>query len=167
MLFSRVFYFLLTTVFGIIFGLVIESILFFIAFFAIRSSAGGIHAKKEYVCMICTSILLLFSIAAIKIFIVFSFITLPSILLGAGSIIISVLSPLDSEGKKLSSYEKKRYRIKSIIIVIILDFFAAISHISGYGHILYVCSVSLALESGLLLFSVFQRPSLNKRDDTA
>lgn len=151
MLFSKVFYFLLTTVLGLMFGIVLESIAFYILFTVIRGYAGGVHASTERACMICTSLLLLTCTAAMKVCIVYSLFVLPIIMLVLSTIYIIALSPLDTEEKRLSEEEKKVYRRKTHLFTTIILLVAVLSLICKYKPMFYPCVFSLFLESILLI----------------
>ena len=63
-LFSKIFFFFLTVVYGLLIGNIVESILFYAIFTVIRGYAGGIHASNEKTCVFFTSLSLFFCIVA-------------------------------------------------------------------------------------------------------
>lgn len=152
MLFSKLAYFFLTIMFGILFGTLIESILFYIMFSTIRSFAGGVHASKESTCTIWTSLLLFISVASIKVCIIFSAWVMPLVLLLSGTICIIVLCPLDTEAKRLTDHEKRRYRRKSIVSLLLILGVAFGAFFAGVIDVFYSCFASIFLESILLMF---------------
>ncbi len=152
MLFSKAFYFLLTALLGLLFGIVLESIVFYIMFTVIRGYAGGVHASTERACMIFTSLSLLICTAAMKVCIDYSLVVLPIIMLVLSTISIIALSPLDTEEKRLPEEEKKVYRRKTHLFTTIILLVAVLSLICKYKPMFYPCVFSLFLES-VLLFS--------------
>ena len=61
-LISQILYFILSVIFGVLFNIVLESIIFYVVFQFIRTNAGGIHASSELKCEVATT-LSLFSLA--------------------------------------------------------------------------------------------------------
>lgn len=153
MLFSRAFYFLLAVIFGVIFKVVWESILFYIMFSVIRSYAGGVHASKEITCMTCTSLSLLLCIAAMKLCKHLSLVAVPVVLLIFGALCILLLSPVDSAEKRLTEEEKQEYRKKSYFFMALILAAATMALICGWSELIYPCAFSLSLEGVLLLLS--------------
>ena len=54
-LISQILYFTLTMIFGVLLDIVLESVIFYVAFQFIRRYAGGIHASSELKCEIATT----------------------------------------------------------------------------------------------------------------
>lgn len=160
-LFSKVIYFLLTALLGLMFGIVLESIVFYIMFTVIRGYAGGVHASTECACMIFTSLSLLICIAAIKVCIDYSLVVLPIIMFVLSTICIIALSPLDTKEKRLSEEEKKVYRRKTHLFTTIILLAAVLSLTSKYAPLFYPCVFSLMLESVLLLIGKNINPTAN------
>lgn len=151
LLLSKAFFFLLTVIFGALFGIAVESALFFILFSVLRSYAGGIHASKESSCTIFTTLAILASVALIRISINYS-LSIPTIsLLILSASIILLLCPLDSAAKQLTREEKRMYRKKAIFCTIVILMFSVLFLALRFHSLLYVCAISLGLESILLL----------------
>lgn len=151
MLFSKAFFFLLTIIYGMLFGVVLESVLFYITFIVLRSYAGGVHASKESTCTICTSLAMLLCVAAIRACMELSLLAVPLALLALSTICILLLSPLDSAEKKLTEEEKKEYRKKSYVftaLILVVALLALEHERAGFS---YACMVCLVLESILLI----------------
>ena len=139
------------------FGIVWQGILMYIIFSLIRSYAGGVHASKESICLTATTLALFLCVMVLRLFIQWDNIILPSIILVSEWFCILLLSPMDTEEKRLSPEERKRYsRITCIIasLVALLSFLCAVF---GLRSVLYTCSVSFGLESILLLIGHFNR----------
>lgn len=151
MLFSKAFFFLLTIIYGMLFGVVLESILFYITFIVLRSYAGGVHASKESTCTICTSLAMLLCVAAIRACMELSLLAVPLMLLALSTICILFLSPLDSAEKRLMEEEKKEYRKKSYVFTALILLAAILALICGLTRLFYPSVTSLVLESVLLV----------------
>lgn len=112
-----------TLILGILFKIIIPSLVFFAVFFTIRRFAGGLHAKTELHCQILTLLLLFFSIAVIK-----YFLSNPNIdykyfliLYIVSALLLSLCSPADTPQKPLDFRE--RIKFKKIIGCLSLAFF--------------------------------------------
>lgn len=103
---------------GYLFGMVVESVIFYVSFIAIRKFAGGYHAMTPLRCYLFSTITIFISLLLLQQLSNFSkTITCVFILIALVSIIcIIVLSPLDSGNKPISNKkEKKVYKIISSI----------------------------------------------------
>lgn len=151
MLFSKVLYFLVTVLFGALFGIVVESIIFYLLFIILREYAGGIHASKEQTCMISTSLAMFASVLAIWIGNKLSLTILYACLLVIGSLVIFVLCPQEAKAKRLTEVERKRNRNNTIIWLFILFLIAGIALYAHLENIFFCCSVCVILETILIL----------------
>lgn len=87
---------------------------FMISFIALRSFAGGYHAKRESVCVVQSGAIVLAACLTMK-FIVISMQTVICIALLSG-IMIFFHAPIEAEQKKLTDNERKKYRKTSRIV---------------------------------------------------
>lgn len=148
---SNVFYFILILFFGFIFNVVIQSLIFYVAFIAIRQIAGGYHASTEIRCEIISFASFLISIGIIKssqtydLQLSLLYITIASI------ICIFVFSPLDTPEKPLSEKELYNYRKTSRLILLIISALVIISYIFEWKVLFAPLCLSLILESILLI----------------
>ena len=99
-----------------------ESIIFLITLCGLRQYSGGFHAKTFFVCrlsMIITYIVVVIVTEFISnlfaCFYIVAFLNTISV------IFVSVLAPIENVNKKLSSFQKKENKIKSIIASIVLS----------------------------------------------
>lgn len=148
---SRLMFLVIAAIFGILFGIVWESILFYIFFSMIRSYAGGIHASKEWVCVLLTSSLFIICIGTIKVL----SLTNPAVffhsLFLVSVIIVFILSPLDTKEKPLSVKEKSLYRKKTHLLLLAIIVFSFVMIILNKLSFFYAGLISTVLESALLL----------------
>lgn len=159
-LISKINYFVITVLFGCIFDVVVESVVFYFLFTLLRGYAGGIHAPSETICMISTTLSMFASVFLIWAGSKFSQIMPYACMLIINSIIIVILSPQESKQKPLEKAEKKLYKRKATIIVSLVLFISGIA-LSIHLHRLFLCcSVSIALEGILVLLG---RISTNKK----
>lgn len=147
---SRAFFFIVTLAFGLLFGLVLESILFYALFALIRGYAGGVHAATETMCNGFTLISFFASVAAMKACTVFSAFNIAFVSFVFSLPIILLLSPLDSAAKPLTADEKKTYRRRSGLFALLIFAAAVLAFVLRLPKLLYPCAASMLLESILL-----------------
>lgn len=150
MLLSRTLYFILTLIFGVLLNIVLESVVFYVAFQFIRTSAGGIHASNELKCEVATTLSLFLCLGVVNLCDLYNLKTVIIILTIVATVLIFVLCPLDSPEKPLTIKEKKYFRKKSWIILLIILTIICLSLYFKISALIYPCCMSLILESILL-----------------
>lgn len=148
---SRILFLIITTIFGIILHIAIESILFFVLFCLIRSYAGGVHASSEFKCTAYTTGALFICVLFIKFFKEHNLDYVTLILLIISSTCIFVLSPLDSPEKPLVKQEKIHFKKCSCIITCLIIVLAFTFYLLEMSNVSISCLISLVLESILLI----------------
>lgn len=139
---------------GSFMGAVKESILFILPFMAIRKFSGGFHAKHEWICLMSSCSLLFLCVFAVS-KITYSAV-LGSVTLGA-VISLSLLSPIDSDNRRLSADEKKKYkRITRIIAGLFFGIFVLLAGLRA-GKYAGCIAVGLILSAFLQFPCVLQR----------
>lgn len=151
MMCAQGFFFLLSLLFGILFGIVLESLVFFIFFSLIRSYAGGVHAEKESVCTISTSIALFSAVGLIKWSTMGDNLLIPLLMILVSALIILAFAPLDTQEKPLDREEKRQFQKISYLLLLFICVAAFLALAVQMNGIFHTCTVSLGLE-GILLF---------------
>ena len=154
---SRIFFFVITIIWGIAFGILWESILFYFVFTVIRSYAGGVHASKESSCTLYTSLAMLISTMVIKMFLYMKITIVPAIILLIGYVLIVIFSPLDTNEKPLDDNERRKYKKITCLLVTVVLAGVAVFCIMGRNNIVHICAVAVGLESTLLLIGVIKK----------
>lgn len=150
MLFSNLYFIVITCIFGLIFGVFFESLIFFISFMLIRKYAGGYHAKTETRCQIVSTLSILISILVIR-FVNFDDISVILLAITAiSSILIFAFAPLDTPEKPLSKNEKKHFRTISYIILVVLDILFLIAYFFNWNGVFVSVAVAIIFESILI-----------------
>lgn len=103
--------FLTCAVVGIVFGSLLQTTLFILAFMGIRVYAGGYHASTPLRCYLLTTAMVVVSVALLK-YITWSMFMLGGLLLVA-SMIILILAPVDTENKPVDDVEYVYFRRKT------------------------------------------------------
>lgn len=154
---SRIFFFLVTIIWGIAFGILWESILFYFIFTVIRSYAGGVHASKESSCTLYTSLAMLISTMIIKMFLYMEMTVVSAMILLIGYVLIVIFSPLDTNEKPLDDNERRKYKKITCLLVTVVLAGVAVFCIMGRNDIVHICAVAVGLESTLLLIGVIKK----------
>ncbi len=139
---------------GLYFNLVVEGLLFFISFFAIRTYAGGYHSKDGITCYFSSSAIMLMFFMAIKF--------LPMELLNMIVVVLSIMStttilkfePISTENnpidyKDVKYFNKKIFR--NLFLEYILIFLLFLSGNIAYG---IVISLGIILSCFLLILQL-------------
>lgn len=156
-LLSKGLFFLVSTIFGWMFGILWENIAFYIMFSNLRCYAGGFHASKESVCTCYTTVALFLASLGIWILSKVESVIVPLCVLTLCSVVVFLLSPLDSEDKPLTYSEYDHYRWKTIAIVIGMEIISIGAVNLQLPGILYAAAIGMALESCLLILGKAKR----------
>ncbi len=149
-LLSQILYFVITVAIGIVFNIIIESIVFYIAFLFIRKYAGGYHASTEARCEILTSLSIVVCLFVIKLSEIYN-IQIPLLIISyLSAVCIFALCPLDTPEKPLNEKERKHFRLISRIILFIICILITISFCFKLSFAFTALCMSLILESVLL-----------------
>lgn len=143
---------LLSLIFGVMMGMVMQSIILIIPFMVIRKYSGGFHAKNAWSCLICSCLLLILCISMT------SYIKCG---LGLGTVTVMALgslmvfSPIDSENRRLELHEKKRYKYMTIVLAFAFELLsAALYFFHMYTYVVCI-SIGIILAAGLQIPCIF------------
>lgn len=144
---------LTTLIIGLIFNMVIESFLFLAIYIPLRSYAGGIHAKTALRCYLYSSLMTIAVLLVVKFLPLENFIcNLISLISG---VFIFLSAPVDTENKKLDTIERKVYKkraciilILEIVLQILLSFILQNNYIMCFS--LAFLSISFVLLAGII-----------------
>lgn len=122
---------------GLCFNLLVESLVFYLSFIAIRKFAGGYHAKTPVRCYLfsfASNIIILCLVkwlSSINTLFIFIFIIFELLCV----VLILLISPLDTENNPLTGQEKKMYRMLTSIITILIFIISSLCFFKGYRNI--------------------------------
>lgn len=134
---------------GLLFGKVIETLIFVIAFRILRSYTGGYHAKTPWRCYVLTMLTVIIALSIIRYPIVVSR-NVSIVLWVLSGIAIFLWAPVEAENKPLDQLEIKIYGKKAKIIWCLETICFLVSLISGW----------IPMYESVLLASVFTGLSL-------
>lgn len=135
---------------GAIFGVLRQSVLFYLLFSILREYTGGVHASTEWGCMLSTTASFTLSVIAIRIFNQVERPTAAVTLLLAGCTVVFLLSPLDTPQKPLPAADRQHYRHISCRLGVTYLLLGTVSATTGCIA-LYPITLATTLSSTLLL----------------
>ena len=150
-LLSKIMFFLITIVSGLILSCLFESLVFYLEFRLIRVFAGGYHASSEVRCEVMSIFSILTCLFFIKLSKTYGFQTTLLFIAFISAICIFTLCPLDTPEKPLTDIEFKHYRKISRLILLIISVLILISFIFELKFLFAPSCLSLILESILLI----------------
>lgn len=156
-LLSQILYFILTITTGFLFNIVLEGMIFYIAFQFIRRYAGGIHASSELKCEIATTTSIFLCLLCTKLCETNNIQTPILVLTIIAAVSIFVFCPLDTPEKPLTKEEYKYFRKISWLILLLIVLTISIGWHFKLEFIMYPCCMSLILESTLLVLGKIKR----------
>ncbi len=151
LLLSRMFFFIVTLLFGLFWGVPWESMVFYLTFSVLREYAGGVHASKEVSCMFFTTTSMFACVTGIWLLKTWNSFEIPMTLLLICGVIVIYLSPLESSEKPLTTSERKHYGKLASRIVIGLALVAILGVAVKFYTPLYINFFCVFLECILLL----------------
>lgn len=144
---------LITPIFlAIFFNKKLEITVFLIEFILLRSYAGGYHAKSQFKCLILSSIMQIIAIFLISIISIDKVILIISIIIF--SFIIGHLSPIESDNKPLDEIERKTYKKKAIIILLMINL---LTLVDVYLNSNIVCNISFIVIGFVLILQIISK----------
>lgn len=142
----------LSVIIGIALGMTLESILFVLPYFFLRTFSGGYHLKSATACFFVSTTLFIFSLLAVKKLIGLGFSWPFLVLIAVASILIFLLSPIDSEARRLSASETRAFKkIARILIVILFSMTMLLQFLGQHTH-------AHPMGMGIILTAVLQLP---------
>ena len=145
------------SIFGAMFDVLLQGIIFFFGFFSIRQFAGGYHAATETRCEILSTLSIAASIGIIKLSKIYNFKTILLFITVVSMVLIFCFCPLDTPEKPLSEKEFKYFRKISWIILLVISSIIIVSYFFKFSILFTPCCVSLILESILLVAGKIKR----------
>lgn len=150
-LLSHILHFITIIIFGIIFNVILESIIYYIAFRFIRNYAGGYHASTETKCEVLSTLSMFACVVLIKSSKTYNFQIALIIISAISTVCILSICPLDTPQKPLSHTEFNYFRKVSWLILFIIVLAIIVSYVFKIQIVLVPCCLSLIFESILLI----------------
>ncbi len=147
-----------TVVIGALFGEIVASIVFLACFSVLRTYAGGFHMNSSLACYLFSTVTVALVMTAVK-FTPSEYVFVVSIILLALSYLaILTLAPSDTPNKPLDDTERKRYKKRSIIVLVVETVLIGVLYLLKFDELVYVATLAIALTG----FSVALQRMKNK-----
>lgn len=151
---SSAFHIITVIALGLCFNLLVESLVFYFSYIAIRKFAGGYHAKTPTRCYIVSIITIVLMLCIIKWILIINYLSIYYSLFFSELVcvlILCFLSPLDTENKLLNGKERTIYKIVSCVTSIAISLFSAFLIVIGVYNICVSLSFSIFTSTVLLI----------------
>ncbi len=167
MILSYLFFFLISSLIGLVIGIALETIIFFIIFSLTRNHTGGIHAKTENRCMFFTLISISASISLLKVIIILEYFAISNFIMFFSLLCLILIGPIDNEDKELSKSEKSYNHKIVVVISIVFVVLYAVLFFCGKKTMATSFSVGIMLTAILLLIGKFKELKMNCKKKSA
>lgn len=153
-LLSSTLHFLTTAIIGLIYDMLIESLIMYLVFSLVRRYAGGFHAKTPFRCYFSSVAAIILMLTLIKLFVEWENDIAFYITLFFSDLSIWIASPIESTNKKLSYKEKKVFKGISIALSSIITLLAVMI------YELVAVNFGISLSFGLVLTALVLHTTL-------
>ncbi len=156
-LYSNILFLFVSLLFGMLFGVLAQSIVFYLAFFSIRQFAGGYHASTETKCEIISTLSIMSCIGFCRLALTYNFNLILLIVAIICAIPILIFCPLDTPEKPLNNKEYRYFRKISICILSLIIFTVIISYHMEIHFLFSPCCMSLIMEAILIIIGKLKK----------
>ena len=119
-LFSSLVNFFFVVALGLLFGVLLQAMVFYVAYIMLRVYAGGYHAEKPLTCFFASIIVLIPCLVAIRFYQIWNVpVVFWSLLVGSAAVLV-LLGPVEHRNKPLDALEKIVYRCRMLRNLVIL-----------------------------------------------
>lgn len=134
---------------GLLFGCIVELLVFMVAYIPLRSFAGGYHSKTPLRCYLSSIVMLIIVSVAIQ------YVTLKIwvyyIIVAVSVMIIAVLAPVEDRNKPLDDIEMKVYKRRTIVCLSLEIILFVLSILFKWDAAWIILSYELTLMSIILM----------------
>lgn len=162
-LISHFMYLLINVILGLVFSVLIESLIFCFFFQLIRRFAGGYHASTETKCEVLSLLSILVSSILMMMSKIYDLKNILMIVSFVSAAIIFYCCPIDTQEKPLSDEECNSFRMISWTILLIMLLIIIVSYFWKLNFLYVPCCVSLILENILIISGRKKRKRENER----
>lgn len=138
---------------GCLFSMLLETVIFLLAFSFLRSYAGGYHASSSLKCYVSSSAIMAVSLLIIR----YADMPIANIVFALfGTVICLIFAPVESQNKPLDEIEKAVYRKRALIVLFLILLVMICSYFLHINFIFTTLSVVLLIEGIMLIFGKIQ-----------
>lgn len=149
---------IITILLGIIFQLILESLVFLISYSIIRMYAGGYHCKEAIQCYVISTGIMVTVLTIVKITPIWYIIPISVFIFMVSVPILLTLAPLETTNKPLDEVEREHYRKKTILHLSIEYCIMPILFWAELHTLAFVMSLGILITTGV----VFLQYQINK-----
>lgn len=147
-LLNTVLNFLTTALIGVMFDMVLESIVLLISYLILRSYGGGYHADTPFRCYVISVAIIMCSLGCIKFFDITQYFYYLLLIVGVG--VVFILAPVENINKPLDECEYKTYRKMSFIVIFTELIVLVVMHFI-FQNIFKVIVIAIFIEGIMLI----------------
>ncbi len=163
LIFLKTLFWILVTIVGIVMGCFWESAAYNLMFFALRSYAGGYHAKTRTRCLIQSMLTVAVALTVIKICRDNVYLTaLLAVMALTFGIALWLLAPVDTENRRLDNEEVKRFRLMARVVLSVEAAVGIAAYCIGYMAISCAAMAAIATGGILILAEFFKKGNAGK-----
>ena len=151
----------LVLIIGVVFGIILEAVIFMFGFVLLRSVAGGVHAKSHRACITAFLIIFItFSVSMVYLPVIWA--SLYCLCCGVvSSLIIYTIAPVPAVNKPISEKKSKKYRNYSLRVACtnmgIALFIFIFPDIMHQGFVFYFSGMIAASLSLIVAIQIFRK----------
>lgn len=140
-----------TILLGLLFGLILESLIYYVSFSLIRTYAGGYHCQKVSSCYFMSCLIVMLGLSVIKFLPVKYMVSVSLVMLFFSTIVIFKSAPMQTKNRKLDKDEYAYFRKKTIINLVIEYLVIFVLIICNVDRYVIVISVGIFISAILCL----------------
>ena len=144
-------------VLGLIFDMLAEGLLLITPFMLLRKFSGGYHLKSPLVCVITSTTLLTLSLLSVRFVVAGKAVIILSPLVLLATVALFILSPIDSEARRLSVKEAKTFRLIARAIAVL--FLVIYILLKVFNHV----NIAAPIGVGMIIPAILQLPCVIQR----
>ena len=147
----------IVVVLGLIFDMLAEGLLLITPFMLLRKFSGGYHLKSPLVCVITSTTLLTLSLLSVRFVVAGEAVTILSSLVLLATVTLFLLSPIDSEARRLSTKEVKTFKVIARAIAVL--FLVIYVLLIRFNHVDSAAPIGV----GMIIPAILQLPCVIQR----
>lgn len=132
---------------------VIVSMLFVVMYMSLRKYTGGFHCKTAEKCL-CISMLIHIIMITVYYLSISTTDFILLVLSALSSVVIAIFSPVENKNRPLENGEKHKYKVKSILIMVVIFVLMAVSMLMHISQLFYSSVCSLTSDAVLIILSL-------------
>lgn len=157
LLISNIINFLIAITIGIIFNEVKLVICFLILYIPLRMFCGGWHADKIWKCTILSNVVIILLVFVNKCFFNYFTMVWMIVICLISMVTVQFIAPLDTVSKKITENERKNYKLKIKVIIVLHMMMLIVGVIYKKESVLYLLNVTYITQIFMLALEVANR----------